>query len=196
LSSDVDFADFLRRIRTGDEDAASELIRCHEPVIRREIRMRLHDPSLYRVMDSMDICQSVMKSFFVRVACGQFDLNEPPQQLKLLVGMTRNKVAFAARKHRAQKRDIRRREAQGVEELELAGVDASPSRIVAGKELLSLVREHLSDDERRLADLRAGGSEWSAIAAELGGTPDGRRVQLSRALDRVVRQLNLEDSDG
>jgi RNA polymerase sigma-70 factor (ECF subfamily) len=196
MSSEVDFSDFLCRVRAGDEVAASELIRHYEPVIRREIRMRLHDPSLYRVMDSMDICQSVMKSFFVRAACGQFELNEPGQLLRLLVGMTRNKVAFAARKQRAQKRDRRKRAAQGVEELEIAGRDATPSRIAAGKELLVMVRDELTDEERRLADLRATGAEWAAIAAELGGTPDGRRVQLARALDRVFRELHLEDDHG
>jgi RNA polymerase sigma-70 factor (ECF subfamily) len=195
MSHDVDFVDFLRRIRDGDENAASELIRLYEPVIRREIRLRLHDPSLYRVMDSVDICQSVLKSFFVRAACGQFDLQQPEQLLKLLVGMTRNKVAFAVRKQRAQKRDSRRREARGVEEMEIAGADASPSRIAAGKELLGKVREHLSDEERRVADLRAAGADWQAIAAEIGGTPDGRRMQLTRALDRVVRQLHLDDSN-
>jgi len=196
MPSEIDFSDFLHRIRNGDEDAASELIRRYEPVIRREIRMRLHDPNLYRVMDSMDICQSVMKSFFVRVACGQFDLNAPEQLLKLLVGMTRNKVAFAARKQRAQKRDSRKRDAQAVEELEIAGPEATPSRILAGKELLNLVRDQLNEDERRLADLRAAGGEWAAIAAEVGGTPDARRVQLARALDRAVKRLHLEDSHG
>jgi len=119
-------------------------------------------------------------------------LKEPGQLLHLLIGMARNKLAFEARKHQAQRRDHRRIAPLGREALEMAGGQATPSRIAAGKELLASVRERLSDDERRLADLRAEGWEWAAIARELGGTPDGRRVQLTRALDRVVEQLGLE----
>lgn len=51
-------------------------------------------------------------------------------------------------------------------------------------------------EERRIADRRAEGGDWAAIAAELGGTPDGRRMQLARALDRVTEQLGLDEPDG
>ena len=37
---------------------------------------------------------------------------------------------------------------------------------------------------------------WPDIAAELGGTPDARRKQLARALDRVAAELGLEDELG
>ena len=40
-----------------------------------------------------------------------------------------------------------------------------------------------------LADLRAQGCEWAEIAARLGGTPQARRMQLARAVDRVEQQL-------
>jgi RNA polymerase sigma-70 factor (ECF subfamily) len=194
MSDDVDFVDFLARVRAGDEQAAAELIRRYESIICREVRLRLRlrNPGLNRLMDSVDICQSVLKSFFVRAAWGQYDLKEPGQLLHLLIGMARNKLAFAARKHQAQRRDHRRVASLGQEALDVAGGQATPSRIAAGKELLASVRERLGDDERRLADLRAQGWEWAAIARELGGTPDARRVQLTRALDRVVEQLGLE----
>ena len=60
------------------------------------------------MFDSMDICQSVLASFFVRAAVGQFDLNEPGQVVQLLVAMAQNKLAQEARFHRRQHRDIRR----------------------------------------------------------------------------------------
>jgi len=43
MPEEVSFADFLDRIRAGDEQAAAELVRQYEPVIRREVRLRLHD---------------------------------------------------------------------------------------------------------------------------------------------------------
>jgi hypothetical protein len=70
--------------------------------------------------------------------------------------------------------------------------DESPSDLVAGAELLREFRSRLSDTERRLADWRAEGRDWSAIAAELGGTPEACRKQLTRAVDRVLQQLGIE----
>jgi hypothetical protein len=41
MSEDTTFADFIRRIRAGDDRAAQELVERYEPVIRREVRLRL-----------------------------------------------------------------------------------------------------------------------------------------------------------
>jgi RNA polymerase sigma-70 factor (ECF subfamily) len=185
------FGDFLRRIRAGDAQAAAELVRQYEPVIRLEVRLRLGDPRLRRLLDSMDISQSVLASFFVRAAAGQYDLDEPGQLVRLLVGMVRNKVAFQARKQQAQRRDHRRVEAIPEGGLEVAG--PGPSQQVAAAELLREFRRRLSDEERRLADLRAEGREWAEIAAALGGTPQARRKQLARAADRVARELKMDE---
>ena len=193
LDEDADFAEFIKRIRAGDAQAAEDLVRRYESLIRREVRLKLHDPSLHRVLDSVDVCQSVMASFFVRAAAGQYDLNEPLQLLRLLISMARNKVAEAARRQRAQRRDSRRMGGLGVEEIDPAGAGGTPSRVVAAREMLDRVRDRLQEDERRLADMRALGHEWTDIAAQVGGTADGRRMQLSRALDRVVHELGLEE---
>jgi RNA polymerase sigma-70 factor (ECF subfamily) len=192
MSHESMFEDFIRRIRAGDEQAAAELVRKYEPVIRLEVRMRLTDPSLYRLFDSMDICQSVLASFFLRAASGQYDLNKPEQLLKLLVAMTRNKLAFQARKHHYQRRDQRRVAAVPAEELQRPARDPSPSDVVAGKELLEEFRRRLSDEERQLAELRAQDCGWNEIATKLGGTAQARRKQLERAVDRVSRELGLD----
>jgi RNA polymerase sigma-70 factor (ECF subfamily) len=188
------FGEFVRRIRSGDAQAAEELVRRYEQAIRSEVRMRLNDPRLSRVFDSMDICQSVFSSFFLRVACGQYDLDRPDQLLKLLVAMAHNKVAFQARRHRAQRRDQRREVALVKGEGEPTQPSPSPSRVVAGKELLQTFLGRLSAEERQLADRRASGREWADIAAELGGTAQARRKQLSRAADRVARELGIDDA--
>ena len=92
MPSQDTFAHFIARIRAGDEQAAAELVRRYEPAIRTEIRMRFSDPRLRRVVDSMDVCQSVLASFFVRAASGQYDLERPEQLVRLLVTIARNKV--------------------------------------------------------------------------------------------------------
>jgi hypothetical protein len=40
MADNPDFADFLRRIRAGDDLAAIKLVRRFEPLIRREVRLR------------------------------------------------------------------------------------------------------------------------------------------------------------
>jgi RNA polymerase sigma factor (sigma-70 family) len=184
------FAGFIRRIRAGDEQAAREMVERYEPVIRREVKMRLRDPRLYRRLDWADICQSVLASFFIRAAAGQYDLDQPEQLLRLLVVMTRHKVSKQARRHRAEKRDYRQAEDRDQASLEAEpGAEATPSRLVASRELLDAFRTRLSDEERMLADLRAAGCGWAEISSRFGGTPQGRRMQLARAVRRVERQL-------
>src|SRR6202049_4135345 len=93
------FADLIRRVRSGNADAAEELWRRYEPSLRREVRLRLRDPRLRRLFDEGDVCQSVMASFFVRAAAGQYDLEGPEQLQHLLVRMGRNKLASQTRRH-------------------------------------------------------------------------------------------------
>ncbi|MBY0233174.1 MAG: sigma-70 family RNA polymerase sigma factor, partial [Gemmataceae bacterium] len=183
------FADLMVRVRSGDADAAALLVRRYEPEIRREVRFLLRDPFLRRSFDSMDICQSVMSSFFVRASLGEYDLNRPEDLIRLLISMTRNKVVDATRRQRAQRRDHRR--ATSLEAVDVAAQTPSPSQVAEGRELLAAFRGKLSDDERRLADLRANGREWADIAGEVGGTAEARRKQLTRAIARVSRELGL-----
>ena len=195
MSEPSPFAEFVVRIRAGDERAAEELVRKYEPLIRREVRLHLEDRRLGRLFDSMDVCQSVMKSFFVRTAAGQYDLDEPGQLVGLLVTMARNKLASAARKEHRQKRDQRR--GAGDEALALvAGADPTPSRMMEGRDLIEQLRGRLTEEERLLADLRArDGMTWAEIAGQLGGTAQARRVQFGRAIDRVAAELNVDGDD-
>jgi RNA polymerase sigma factor (sigma-70 family) len=191
--SDPTFGDLITRVRAGDDAAATDLVRRYEPEIRREVRFLLRDPFLRRSFDSMDICQSVMGSFFLRAALGEYDIDRPEDLIRLLISMTRNKVVDATRRQRAQRRDHRR--ATSLDAVDIEAATPSPSKVVEHRELLSALRGKLNDEERQLADLRAQGREWADIAAEVGGTPDARRKQLSRAIERVSRELGLDELD-
>jgi RNA polymerase sigma factor (sigma-70 family) len=188
-----DFPDLILRVRAGDQVAATDLVRRYEPLIRREVRLKLENSRLRRVLDSMDVCQSVLASFFVRAAAGEYDLDQPGQLVQLLVKIARNKVASAARREFSQRRDGRRLDASAHVLGALAAPEPGPGSIVASAELLRAFRERLTADERRLADLRAGGLSWAEIANIVGGTADARRVQLGRAVDRVARELHIDD---
>jgi DNA-directed RNA polymerase specialized sigma24 family protein len=194
ISGDA-FDELMARVRAGQPAAAAELVRRFEPEIRLEVRvrMRVQDGRMRRLLDSIDITQSVFGSFFAGVAVGRFVPENPRQLLGLLATMTRNKLLTQVRNHRRQRRDVRRQQS-----IEAVGTDpvstgASPSEFVAGAELLGEVQSRLSEEERHVAELRGYGKTWAAIAAELGGTADGRRKQVERAFTRVVRELNLDD---
>jgi hypothetical protein len=57
------------------------------------------------------------------------------------------------------------------------------------------VRLRLGAEERRIAELRGEGATWEEVAAALGGTAEGRRKQLARALSRATRALGLDNED-
>jgi RNA polymerase sigma-70 factor (ECF subfamily) len=143
----------------------------------------------------MDVCQSVLGSFFLRAAAGEYDLDDPRQLVGLLVSMARNKLAEAARRQSRQKRD-HRRATGGEDELDgMADRGDSPSEQVAGRELLERFRASLDEEERRLVELRGEGLAWAEIANRMGGTAQARRMQLARAVERVSRELGLEDAE-
>lgn len=193
MSDLLGFRDLIARVRAGDDQAATELVRRYEPAIRRAVHLRLRDARLRRVFDSMDICQSVLCSFFVRAATGRYELETPDQLLRLLAVMARNKVADQVERERAACRDNRRIEPRGMEDHEMAGREPTPSRNAAAREMLEEVRRRLSPEECRLLELRDQGREWVEIAAEMGGSAEALRKKLARAVDRVAKELGLDE---
>jgi RNA polymerase sigma-70 factor (ECF subfamily) len=190
------FAELIRQVRAGDADAAAEVVRRYEPEIRRAVRLRLTDPGLRRVLDSMDVCQSVFANFFVRAAAGQFDLDQPDQLLRLLIVMARNKLHDEVSYHQAARRDQRRLEADPAVRLDEArSTTPSPSSVLSARELLEALRSALTPAERELADQRALGRDWKSIAAERGERPDTLRKRLSAALNRASQALGLDEVD-
>ncbi len=192
MSAMTEFQALMARVRAGDDRAAAELVGRYEPLIRREVRRRLEDRRLARVFDSMDVCQSVLASFFVRSAAGQYDLEDPDQLVGLLLTMARNKLASAAREQYRQRRDPRRLAGDPGPLDHVAEDCPTASRVLAGKELLTLLLSRLNEEERRIAELRGQGLAWIEVAQQLGGTAQARRMQLARALERVVSDLGLE----
>jgi RNA polymerase sigma factor (sigma-70 family) len=193
MTDEPSFRDLIGRVRQGDEQAAAELVRRYEPAIRRAVRLRLQDQRLRRVFDSVDVCQSVLASFFARAAAGQYELTTPDQLLRLLAVMARNKLGHQVARQRAACRDHRRVEALTNGECDAIGSESTPSRQVAERELLLEARRRLSPDERRLMEMRGEGRRWEDIASELGATAEALRKKLARAIERVRQELGLAE---
>jgi RNA polymerase sigma-70 factor (ECF subfamily) len=193
MSDEEDFVEAIRRIRSGDEQAAAELVRRYEPLIRREVRLHLEDQRLRRIFDSMDVVQSVLASFFLRTAAGEYDLHSTEQLTGLLVQMTRNKLASAARKQYRLRRDTRRTEVTDDVLQGIAAQEPTPSESLANQELLDALRRRLTSEERQIAGLRADGRSWDEVAATMGGKPQARRMQLTRGVERAARELGFAE---
>src|SRR5580704_13146264 len=103
-----ELAELLAQIREGDEEAARLLVKRYESAIRVAVRTNLSDPRLRRQFDSLDVCQSVLASFFFHLTDGDYDLHAPAQLAALLTKMAQNKVRMRAREQFRQRRDVRR----------------------------------------------------------------------------------------
>jgi RNA polymerase sigma-70 factor (ECF subfamily) len=191
--------ELLRRVRQGDATAAEELVRTYEPEVRRAIRVRMTDARLRKLVDSIDICQSVLAGFFVRTAAGQYDIQTPEELLRLLVTMARNRVIDWARRSQADRRDERLAVSLQNDDgstREVASPDPGPVSVLVNRDLLEQVRSRLSADELSLMQHRADGLGWNEIAAASGEQANAIRMRLTRALDRVAAELGLEQSHG
>lgn len=187
------FHDLIRRVQAGDEQAATDLVRQYEPIIRMIVRRRLTDPRMRRLLDSLDICQSVLGTFFVGAAAGQFELSSPDDLLKLLATMARNKLISCARKQQAARRTPQGFEQAAGTNREAVDPQPTPNQMASNKELFQEVLKRLSPEERRIQEMYAAGCSWPDIAKAIGGSPGALRMQFARALDRIKRQLGLED---
>jgi RNA polymerase sigma-70 factor (ECF subfamily) len=103
-----------------------------------------------------------------------------------------DRAAEQVRFHQRRRRDVRRLGTTGPEESVAGATDATASQLVSQRELLEMVRGRLSAEEREVADLRAQGLDWEAVAGTLGGTAEGRRKQLARAVSRVGQELGWD----
>jgi RNA polymerase sigma factor (sigma-70 family) len=189
------FQSFVTRIRHGDQQAAEELVRSYERVVRVSIRYKLTSPSMRRQFDSMDVCQSAFASFFLRVAVGQFDLESPKQLVGLLVAIAQNKLLMQVRRHQQQKRNVNRIESDEQAMMQVCDSRSSPSQEIQAREQLDRLFLMLTSEEQEIANERIQGFDWNAIAGKRGKQPNTVRMQFSRAVDRALKGLGVEPGD-
>ena len=149
---------------------------------------------LRRSVDSIDICQSVLASFFVRAALCQYQIESPAQLVKLLVSMARNKLTDQMRHARAGRRDNRRLEAGDVRERDLASAGPSPSQCIANRDLISEFRRRMSDEER----YRSISVPWAGNGPRWPRNWRARPTPCARswtALGRIAKELGLDNLD-
>ena len=192
MSEELSFRQLIQQVRQGDAQAAADLIHRYENDLRIIARVRLRSTGMQRTLESMDICQSVLGNFFVRVTSGEFDLQTPEDVIKLLSRMIRNKVTDKYRLAHAEKRP------QGgsgtpIEDLQIAGGDHTPSQIVSVEELRREFIRRLTPEEREIWERRQEGQGWDDIAKAVGRKVDTLRMQLGGASKRIGTEMGLDE---
>jgi DNA-directed RNA polymerase specialized sigma24 family protein len=190
MSGESAFLELIRRLRGGDQQAVKELISKYTPLLTRTALVRLRNTALQRVLGASDVVQAVFLSFCIRVQLGQYELNGPQDLFNLLMKMTHNKLTAQKRHHEAECRDLKRN-GRDAAEVPVASTGPTPSEAIVMKELMAMARHRMSDEEWQLGELHKQGLEWGQIAERMGGTAEGRRKQLERAVKRVGTELNL-----
>lgn len=186
-------AQLLERLRAGDDQAANELVRQYEPELRRFIRYRMTNSQMRRMMDSLDVAQSVFARFFVHFSEGNIHLTSARQLFKLLMTIATNRINDYGRRQSASKRDGKLIADYSPEALANVGDGSEmPDNQVADEELAQMFWSRLADEERRLLQGRMDGKSWQELAdtmPEGRGSPEALRKRLARAIDRVAEEL-------
>lgn len=188
-----EFQNLLRRTRSGDASATSELVARYEPEIRIIARGQL-GKALRPYMDSVDIVQSVHRSLLVGLRAERFEFTGPEKLIALAATMVRRKVARHWRKMRRQQRLSGTNPSSGeLPDYVISISDDSfecPERQVSYREQVARALNRMEGVDRELVALRLEGYSTVKAAEHLGLNADVARVRLSR-LRRKLRDANV-----
>jgi RNA polymerase sigma-70 factor (ECF subfamily) len=176
----------MDRLRRGDEAAAAEVFR---RFARRLIGLaRDHlDARLRQKLDAEDILQSVLKSFFVRHAAGEYELSNWDSLWSLLAVITLRKCGYRTRYFRAARRDVRREavprpgDDESVASWEALASDPTPSDAACLVETVEQLLRGFDNRERAAVELALRGRKAPQISAEIG--------MAERSVYRVLTRL-------
>lgn len=174
-------AALLRRLRSGQADAASTLYLRYALRIRRLAEEQL-GAGLSRRLDPEDIVQSVFRTFFRRTKCGQYDVPEGEELWKLLLIISLNKIRATARHHRAAKRDVGCTSSLGERDIARDTASEEESRLALRMTVDELLGK-LPAIHKEIVLLRIDGQGVAEIAAHT------RRAK--RTVERVLQNFRL-----
>jgi RNA polymerase sigma-70 factor (ECF subfamily) len=171
----------LRRLRAGSEDAATQLYLRYARRLQDLAQAKCSGDLAPRI-DAEDIVQSVFRTFFRRVAKGEYDVPEGEELWKLLLVMGLNKIRAVGAFHRAARRDVR--QSSGSESLDHALGPATQGDEASLHLLRMAIDEALADftpAHRDILNLRIEGHDVATIATRLGRS--------KRSVERILQEL-------
>ncbi len=193
--SDLSSIVLVRRARARDAGAIGMLYERYRERLRVGLRKKLGSSYQKARVDSEDVVQDGILAALQRI--DSFEYEGHGSFLAWLLRVSERELLMRLRAQGAKRRDTRR-ERPLDEALDLAGGEASPSQVAAGRETEAQV-EHalasLASQERDVIVLRRYlGLDAKEIAEELGLVSAGAaRALLSRAQAKLALALELAD---
>jgi RNA polymerase sigma-70 factor (ECF subfamily) len=192
MDSQSSFADLMARLRTGEDDAASQVFHRFAARLMLLARGRLN-ARLRQKVDAEDVLQSVFQSFFARYADGQFVLQDWDSLWGLLTSITLRKCARRAEHFQAARRDVRREAAPPADAAWGAWArEPTPEEAAL---LTDTVRDLLDGLEPRERDIVALSLQGDT-AAEISRQVDWGERTVQRILARVRKRLQRQRDEG
>jgi RNA polymerase sigma-70 factor (ECF subfamily) len=191
MSNSESFDGVLERLRAGDDDAAAEIFSRYANRLILLARSRLQGPIRQKV-DPEDVTQSVFRSFFVRQAEGQFQLDDWDSLWSLLVRITLRKCGKRTRQLYAGIRDARRETSsirtndQSRCVYEAIAREPTPQEAASLTETLEQLVQRLEDTQQQMIVLRLQGYTVKEISREVGRTERSVHRVLAKVRDTLL----------
>lgn len=171
----------IRRLRTGSQDAATQLYLRYAQRLRSLGQAKCSRDLAARV-DSDDIVQSVFRTFFRRVEKGDYDVPDGEDLWKLFLVIGLHKIQAKGAFHRAAKRDMR--VSQGGDQLDFAAEDSDATSLSILQMTIDEVLNDLSPAHREIINLRIEGHDVAAIAERIGRS--------KRSVERILQEFRKQ----
>jgi RNA polymerase sigma-70 factor (ECF subfamily) len=186
MNRDGSFDGVMVGLREGEEEAARQIFDRFACRLIALARSRL-DSGVRQKVDPEDLVQSAYKSFFVRFADGQFELQNWDSLWAILTVITLRKCGHEIEYYRAACRDFTRETRPTVapdgSESSWHAIDREPTPSEAAMltETVEILMRKLDERERRVLMLSLQGFEVQEISHQIGRTE--RTVR--RTLEKV-----------
>jgi RNA polymerase sigma-70 factor (ECF subfamily) len=183
--SEPSLAVLLEKLCRGDTEAAAQVFRAYEPILRDVVRRQL-GPDLRAKFDSVDVVQSVWGDLLQGFRASGWSFADAEHLKAFLVKATRHRFIDRAR----QQRRARQHEEPGAGDLvqDVPCSQPRPSEIVQAEELWQQLLVQCQPAHREMLRLKRQGLSVPEIAARTGWHEDSIR----RILRNLASQLALE----
>jgi DNA-directed RNA polymerase specialized sigma24 family protein len=184
--------DWSERLRRGDPAAAEEVFARYAERLARLAGENL-SPRLAARLDSADVVQSALRTFFRRSAQGEFQIDSSCQLWRLLARITLLKARAHGRHHLADKRDVRAEMPAGDESArpEAPAAEPGPDEQAVLLDQIDALLEGLPPLYAQLLQSRLAGHAITDIAQELNLS----RQSVHRMLNLLQHRFNDLDPD-
>lgn len=184
------FQDLLTRLKSGDQDAATQVVEEYGPHIYRAIRRRFRSKKLRILYSSDDCVNSVWGWFFAN--CAAFEKCETPKHLiNFLARAAANRLIDQERHLTNSRHDIGRedylRDSEDFDQFGLLDPSPTPSQCASIKEQYDHCTRELSPEKRTIVALMAEGLTPEEIPEKLDGAVSPRTVR--RVLYELIERF-------